>query len=267
MSSTQMKASTYGKIRVAREGAIETITLCNPERRNAIGPQMTNELLYAIDDAMNAAEVRAVVITGEGKAFSAGGDFAQMNDAVDEASARDVRGDYADLLIALSRAHKPIIAKVNGHAVGGGLGIVAACTFAIASREALFGTPEINVGLFPMMVMAVLGRIVPRRKLLEMMILGDRISADDAMKIGIVGQVTEPNDLEGAVLTLAMKIASKSASTLSLGLKAMAAQDDLPLETALPMLRNRLMECLSTADAQEGLIAFLEKRAPLWTNK
>jgi enoyl-CoA hydratase/carnithine racemase len=256
---------SYAKIKVTRDGGIETIALFNPERRNAIGPQMTNELLYALADAAAADDVRIVVITGEGKAFCAGGDFAQMTGGAD-ANALPPKGDYADLLLALTRFEKPVIAKVNGHAMGGGLGIVAACTFAIASSDAQLGTPEINVGLFPMMIMAVLARIVPRRRLLKMMLRGEKIGATEAAALGLC-DVVAPDALDAAVKALADELASKSPVTIKLGLRAFADQDGVDLAEALPMLRDRLAECLSTDDAREGLMAFLEKRAPKWTGK
>ena len=263
-----MSERAYQKIRVATDpaSAVTTITLFNPERRNAIGPQMTNELLYALDDAHANADVRVIVLTGEGKAFCAGGDFAQMT-AGGDADALPFKGDYADLLLAFARAEKPVIAKVNGHAMGGGLGLVASCAFALASSEAQLGTPEINVGLFPMMIMAVLARLVPRRRLLQMMLLGEKMGADEAKAIGLLGQVVAPAELDAAVNALAASLASKSPMAMKLGLRAFAAQDDLDLEKALPMLRDRLAECLGTDDAREGLMAFLEKRTPRWAGK
>ena len=256
----------YQKIKVARDGATLTITLFNPARRNAIGPEMANEILYALEDARADADVRAIVLTGEGKAFCAGGDFGQMTSGADAPKLAS-KGDYADLLLALVKSDKPVVAKVNGHAMGGGLGLVAACTFAIASSEAQLGTPEIDVGLFPMMIMAVLSRLVPRRRLLQMMLLGERMGGDEAVKIGLVGEACPPAELDLRVAKLCEALASKSPSTLRLGLRAFAAQDDLDLESALPMLRERLGECLATDDAREGLMAFLEKRAPQWTGK
>ena len=188
----------YRRIRVERVHAREKITLSYPERRNAIGPLMTNELLYALDDALADDEVRLIVLTGEGKTFSAGGDFAQMDvsaapsaspsdaSSPPESTAHPVKGDYLDLIQRLMRADKPVIARVNGHALGLGLGIVAACTFSIALKDAQFGTPEVNVGLFPVMVMALLQRVVPRRQLLEMMVLGEKIDAMDAERFGLI---------------------------------------------------------------------------------
>ena len=270
----------YERIKVERDGPVERVTLSYPERRNAIGPLMTSELLYALEDARGDAEVRVIVITGEGKSFCAGGDFAQMTgedaSAVSpEGGSREeagppklaARGDYAGLLLALAKSSKPIIARVNGAAMGGGLGIVAASTFAIASSDATLGTPEIQVGLFPMMIMAVLARLVPRRRLLEMMLLGEKMDAAEAARIGLVGQVVAPEELDDAVKALAARLSASSPRTMALGLRAFAAQEDRELEEALPMLRDRLAECLGTDDAREGLTAFLEKRKPIWTGR
>ena len=256
----------YGKIKVARDAGVETITLSYPERRNAIGPRMSNELLWALEDAREAAEVRVVVLTGEGKAFCAGGDFAEMTAGAAESKLAH-KGDYADLLLALTNCDKPVVAKVNGHAMGGGLGLVAASTFAVASTEAKLGTPEIDVGLFPMMIMAVLARHVPRRRLEQMMLLGEKLDAEEAARLGLVNAAVSPETLDAEVKKITDALLGKSPITVRLGLRAFAAQDDLDLETAIPMLRDRLAECLATDDAREGLMAFMQKRAPQWTGK
>jgi enoyl-CoA hydratase/carnithine racemase len=227
---------------------------------------MVNELLWALEDAHADEDVRAVVLTGEGKAFCAGGDFAQMTGGADGPQLPP-KGDYADLLLAMTRAEKPIVARVNGPAMGGGLGLVAASTFAVAQDDATLGTPEINVGLFPMMIMAVLARVVPRRKLLEMMLFGQKLSAADALSAGLLNKVVPAGELDGAVAAITGEIGKKSPLTVALGLRAFAAQDDLDLERALPMLREKLGECLGTEDAREGLMAFLEKRTPVWKGK
>jgi enoyl-CoA hydratase/carnithine racemase len=156
---------------------------------------------------------------------------------------------------------------VNGHALGGGLGLVAACHFAIGAQGAKLGTPEINVGLFPMMIMAVLQRSMPRRKLLEMMLLGRRFGVDEAVEVGLLNRAVEPEALDAAVQEVTDALASKSPITVRLGLEAFGMQDDMDLESALPLLRERLAACLSTDDAREGLTAFLEKRPPRWTGK
>ncbi|MBM4360600.1 MAG: enoyl-CoA hydratase/isomerase family protein [Deltaproteobacteria bacterium] len=247
------------------QGAL-LVTLSNPARRNAIGPRMVNELLHVLADAADDPAVRTVVVTGEGGAFCAGGDFAQMTGSSDEAELSH-RGDYADLMLAMDASPKPIIAKVNGHAMGGGLGLVAASHFAVASLDAKLGTPEIDVGLFPMMIMAVLRRHVSRRRLVQMMLFGEKLGAAEATAVGLVNRAVPADELDAAVHEVAERIAEKSPLTVKLGLEALAAQDDLALEDALPLLRERLGACLGTDDAREGLMAFLEKRKPVWTGR
>jgi enoyl-CoA hydratase/carnithine racemase len=255
----------YQRIVVTRAGpgeagAVATITLNNPQRRNALGPRMINELLWALEDATADASVRSIVLTGEGKAFCSGGDFSGGGDGPE----LPPKGDFADLLLALSHGDKPVIAKVNGDAMGGGLGLVAASTFSVASTQARFGTPEVELGIFPMMIMGVLVRSIPRRRLLEMMLLGQRFAADEAARLGLVNRAVPPESLDAEVKTITDALGAKSASTLRLGLRAFAAQDDLALADALPLLRDRLAECLATEDAREGLMAFFEKRPPKW---
>lgn len=255
---------SYRTILFTEEEGVATIFLNRPERRNAIGVEMVNELLYALESAKDNEAVRVLVLTGAGKAFCAGGDFSQMTSGAEEGKLPP-KGDYADLLLAMVRYPKPIIARVNGHALGGGLGLVAASTFAIASTEAEVGTPEINVGLFPMMIMAVLSRLVPRRELLRMLLLGERMKAEEGARIGLLDQAVLPDELDESVAELAQKLIAKSPIAIELGLEAISAQDDLDLATALPMLRERLSGILATNDAREGLMAFLEKRPPKWT--
>ncbi|MFO0660778.1 MAG: enoyl-CoA hydratase-related protein [Polyangiaceae bacterium] len=257
----------YKAIIVSQDSAapgVATITLNRPERRNAIGPQMINELLYVLDDAANDTDTRVLVLTGAGKAFCGGGDMSAMTSGGDGDELAP-RGDYADLLLAMTRSVRPIVAKVNGHAMGGGLGLVAASTFAIASAEAQLGTPEVDVGLFPMMIMAVLARVMPQRRLIEMMLLGERISADEAARVGLLNRAVPATELDAAVASVTSKLLEKSPLTIKLGLEAFSAQTDLALQDALPLLRERLAGCLATNDAREGLMAFLEKRKPNWT--
>ncbi|MFI5296837.1 MAG: enoyl-CoA hydratase/isomerase family protein [Polyangiales bacterium] len=265
----------YRALLISSAESIATITLNRPERRNAIGPEMVNELRWALHDARADVEVRAIVITGAGKAFCAGGDFAQMTGGADaqalpafisDAGVEEA-GDYAALLLAMHRFEKPLLAKVNGHAMGGGLGLVAACHFAIASTSAQLGTPEVDVGLFPMMIMALLARLVPRRKLVSMMLLGERLDATAAVEVGLLTRAVAPEALDAEVAALAQTLAKKAPLAIAHGLAALAAQDDLTLDAALPMLRDRLGQLLSTDDAREGLTAFLEKRAPRWQGR
>lgn len=262
-----MSARAYAMLEVAEEGATRRIALSNPARKNAIGPVMVNELLYALDDAANDEAVRSIVLTGKGDAFCAGGDFAQMTGGASGADALPPRGDYVDLMMAMTRSPKPIVARVNGAAMGGGLGLVACSHFAVAAATAKLGTPEIDVGLFPMMIMAVLGRVVPQRRLLSMMLFGERMTGTEAASIGLVTRAVAAEELDAAVKELTDRIAGKSPAAIRLGLTAWADQVDMALADALPMLRERLGAILATDDAREGLTAFLEKRKPVWSGK
>jgi enoyl-CoA hydratase/carnithine racemase len=260
-----MDASSYTLVRATHAEGVAQITLDNAARRNAIGPRMVNELLHALGHALADDGVRSIVLTGAGdKAFCAGGDFGSMTGDAPELAHK---GDYADLLLAMVNATKPIIARVNGHAMGGGLGLVAASHFAVAVHGSKLGTPEIDVGLFPMMIMAVLRRVMRERDLTRMMLLGERYSAERAEELGLVSAAVPPSELDAAVKALSDAVAQKSPMTLRLGLEAMAAQHDLSLEQALPYLRERLAACLATEDAREGLMAFLQKRTPSWTGR
>lgn len=258
-----MNEREYQTITAAERSGVALVTLNRPERRNAIGTQMVNELLHALDDAFETDSVRSVVLTGAGNTFCAGGDFQQMTGE----SGLAQKGDYKDLLLRLWRAKKPVIARVNGHAMGGGLGLVAACTFAVASSDAKLGTPEINVGLFPFMIMAVLDRVMGRRALVEMMLSGRRLDADEAARVGLVNLAVPAAELDAAVERYTSMIAEKSPVTLRLGLEALADSEELTLDEKLPLLNERLGRCLATDDAREGLTAFLQKREPKWTGR
>jgi enoyl-CoA hydratase/carnithine racemase len=265
-----MTVRAYKTLIVETKDDVASITLNKPERRNAIGPQMINELRWALDDADAAETTRAIVITGAGKAFCAGGDFSQMTGGADDQQLPDHPdggGDYAKLLAAMTGFGKPIVAKVNGHAMGGGLGLVAASTFALASTSAQLGTPEVDVGLFPMMIMALLDRLVPRRRLVQMMLLGERLEAHEAEELGLLNAAVPPEELDGAVVALCEKLKKKAPLAIRHGLHALAAQDAMRLEESLPMLRDRLGALLATDDAREGLLAFLSKRPPEWKGK
>ncbi|MBL8682901.1 MAG: enoyl-CoA hydratase/isomerase family protein [Myxococcales bacterium] len=257
----------FHTIQTATESLITTITLNRPARKNAISPQMVNELLYALEAARNDAGVRVVVLTGGGEVFCSGGDLGQMAGGTAEASELPVKGDYSDLLLELASMPKPVIARVRGAAKGGGLGLVAASHFAVAASDAVFGTPELNVGLFPMMIMAVLARTMPKRQLLEMMLTTANVSAHDAAAWGIVTRSVPAEHLDREVKSLAENLASRSPTAVSRGLAAYAKMGDLAMKDALPMLRDELYALLGTDDAREGLMAFMEKRQPRWSGR
>jgi enoyl-CoA hydratase/carnithine racemase len=261
-----MEARAYRAIAVSVEGPIATLTLNRPERKNPLGPEMVNELLWALDDCKDDAAVRAVVITGAGSAFSGGGDLKHMAGDGGPPPLEE-KGDYVDLLLRFTTVGKPTIARVNGVAMGGALGIIAACDFAIAAASAQLGTPEIKRGLFPMMIMAVLRRVVSKRRLMELMLTGDPISAEEAARIELVNRAVPDAELDTAVKSLTDKLAAQSPTAMRMGLAAWNAQADRDLEASLPMLRDQLFAILGTEDAHEGLAAFAQKRAPVWTGR
>ncbi len=175
-------------IRLQVSDRVATITIDDPDRANALSNAAMGALADAVRSAGSDDAARVIVITGAGdRAFSAGGDLA--GGFVDEPIAgHGERGALADLVRVMRRCPTPIVARVNGHALGGGLGVVAACDLAIASDDALFGTPEISVGLWPMMITAVLRPLVPRRPLLEMMLTGRRFGAAEAAELGVINR-------------------------------------------------------------------------------
>lgn len=258
-----MQERPYETIVASLADGVATITLNLPERKNPLGPGMVNELLYALDDAKESDDVRAIVLTGAGKAFSAGGDLKQMGGK----SELKPKGDYSDLLMRFTQLEKPTVARVPGYAMGGGLGLVASCDFAIGCESAILGTPEIKRGLFPMMIMAVLQQIVPRRELMNMMLLGEKMDAARASELGLLSHVVPDDELDAATAELAAKLASQSPTAMRMGLRAFHHQREQAMADALPYLRDQLFAILGTEDAREGLSAFFQKREPKWTGR
>lgn len=244
-------------------GTVETLRLNRPRRKNALSPRLVSELIVALDTAIEDDTVRVIVLEGEGETFCAGADLGGSDDD----SQSPLAGDFADLLRAMVRAKKPIVAKVKGHAVGGGVGLVAAAHFALATRTAVFSTPEVKRGLWPMMIMAVLARTVRRRELLEMMLLGARFDAERAVGYGLINRTVDDLGLDDEVKALADELATRSPTAVARGLEAWAAIGDLSLDEALPFLRDELYSLFATEDAREGMAAFIEKRAPRWLGR
>lgn len=255
----------YRRVLVQVSGSVATITLNHPERKNALGPDMVNELCWALDDARDDPAVRVVVLTGAGQAFCAGADLSQVGSG--QGPSLPSRGDYAELLLRFVELGKPVIARVVGPAMGGGLGLCASAHFAIAAESAVFATPEIHRGLFPMQIMAVLDRIVPRRKLMELMLVGEKIDARTALEFGLVTRVVPDQELDAAVDELARRLVKGSPTAMRMGLAAYHRQAGKPLHESLPQLRSEFMALFATEDAREGLAAFMQKREPKWTGR
>jgi enoyl-CoA hydratase/carnithine racemase len=268
----------YSEILYEARGGIGTITLNRPERRNPIGPSTVGELLHALRRAQTDPEVRVVVLTGAGKVFSAGGDLSQMSGGGPKdagkplesgAAENRLAGTFVDLNLMLAGRGigKPTIAKVNGHAMAGGLGLVVACDLAIAADDAQFATPEVNVGLWPMMIMATIFRNVPRKRAMELILTGERIDAATAERLGLITRAVPRDRLDDEVQKLADKLLGKSPLIMQMGLDAYHRMQDLELESALRYLESELARVLTTEDAAEGLMAFLQKRAPQWKGR
>lgn len=244
-----------------------TITIDDPERRNPLSNAAMSEMAGLVRRAAEDESVRAIVITGQGdQAFSAGGDLS--GGFVDSPIAdHDARRALIDLLMALRWCGKPTIARVNGHALAGGFGLAAACDLVVAVDDATFGTPEIKVGLWPMMITAVLQRVMPSKAALELMITGRRIGADEAQRLGVVSRVVSRDDLDGAVDLLVSGIAATSPVVMRIGRDAFYSVQDLDFAAALDQLHIGLTAVSSTEDAAEGVAAFLERRHPQWKGR
>jgi len=250
--------AAYATIVVEDTGPVARVTLNLPDKRNPISPVMCGELL----DAFKSVQANVIVLTGAGKVFSAGGDLAGM-----QAQGGAPPATLVDLFTAMHDLGKPIIAMVNGHALAGGLGLMVACDLVIASDAAQFGTTEIAVGLWPMMITAELARSVGRKQVLEMMLTGKKLSAAEAAACGLVNRAVPADQLEAATIELATEIAGRSPAAIRLGLRAFYRSQDMEHEPQLRYLQGELGRVLALEDAKEGIAAFLQKRAPVWKGK
>ncbi|XXF75772.1 enoyl-CoA hydratase-related protein [Myxococcaceae bacterium GXIMD 01537] len=256
-----------GEVRYEVQGGQAFLTIDRPRARNALSPAVVAGLTAALERADADPEVRVVVLTGAGeKVFCAGGDLGSMGEG-GFLSLHEGRRAYGLLLRRFQDVRKPTVARVNGHALAGGLGLVLACDLAVAVEAAEFGTPEVDVGLFPMQVTALLQRHLGRKRALELVLTGERIPAREALALGLLNRVVPAAELDGAVGALAGKLAGKSQAVLALGRRAFFAAEDLPLAPAMELLASQLSLNVLTEDAAEGVVAFLEKRPPKWNDR
>jgi enoyl-CoA hydratase/carnithine racemase len=258
----------YEKVRYDVAKGVATITLDDPETRNALSNELLADLLGALAEARSDEAVRVVVLTSSHeKVFSAGGNLAGFGGDTPTVHKHLGAERFVDVFRALGELGKPSIVAANGHVLAGSLGIALACDLIIAKDTAGFGTPEINVGLFPFMIMALIYRNVGRKKATEMMLLGERLSAEQAREIGIVNRVVAAEEFDDAVAEWAAKLAARSPLVMRLGKDAIWRQMDMPLVEALDYLRAQLTIELTTEDAVEGVKAFFEKREPEWKGR
>jgi enoyl-CoA hydratase/carnithine racemase len=252
-------------IQYRSSGGRATITMDEPERRNPMSTAVMQGLLDATRRAADDDDVRVIVYTGAGEAFSAGGDLSAG--FVDDALGRhQERGALADLFRLMDRCGKPTVARVNGHALAGGFGLAVACDITICVEDAKLGTTEVRVGLWPMMISAILARTVPRKAALDLMLTGRVIDAHEAQRIGAVSRVVKADELDPAVDEVVQALLAASPTSFLIGKDSFSGISDLSFDAALDRLQGGLTEVALTSDAAEGIAAFIEKRDPDWTD-
>ncbi len=256
-----------GTVRYGVAAHVARVTIDRPDRRNALTWAMVAELRQAFARAKADDDVRVCVLTGAGdQAFCAGADLGGMVGA-GALDLHDGRGELADLFRDLYGLGKPVIARVQGYALAGGFGLALACDLVVAADDAVFGTPEVDVGLWPHMITVPLIRSMPPKVALELMLTGRRVDADEARRIGFVTRVVPADQLDAAVDELASTLAAKSPAAVRLGRDSFYAVWDQQVDTSLRLLHPMLAVSASTEDAAEGIAAFREKRPPRWTGR
>jgi enoyl-CoA hydratase/carnithine racemase len=259
------RVPSYEMLRYEVADGVATIALDQPETRNALSEALLDELLDAFAIARDDAAVRCVVLASTHETvFSSGGDLAGFAADVALVHKHAANDRFPRLFTLIGALGKPVIAAVNGHALAGALGLVLACDLVIARSDARFGAPEINVGVFPFVISALISRSVPRKKAAELVLLGELVDAEEARALGIVNRVAEPDAFDAAVAEWAERLASRSPVLLKLGKDALARQQDMSLPDALDYLRSQLALAFSTDDLHEGIAAFFGKRDPRW---
>ncbi len=246
------------------EKNIACFTINREPQRNAISLDAVTLFSKYLDDASTDPNVRVILITGSGeKAFCSGADLASAADGKIEKGFKS----YAGLLKKLAGYPKPVVAKVNGACMAGGMGLMLACDIVIAKNEATFGTPEVKVGLWPMMIGALIYRNVLRKKAAEMVLLGERLSAGQALELGLITRSVPSEMLDDEVEEVLQSLAAKSPIGMKIGKEAFYAMADMPFEEAVDFLSDKIQEIASTDDAAEGITAFIEKREPVFKGK
>jgi enoyl-CoA hydratase/carnithine racemase len=259
----------FERIEYTTEDGVARLTMNQPARRNPLNNEMISEMTRAVRAAQADPTVRVVVLTGAGEAFSAGADLKAFSESLERPAPQlwDEGKPLIDLFVAMAELGKPIVAAVNGPALAGGCGVVAACDMAIASDRARLGVTEVRIGLFPYVIVPALVRAVGPRKTLELGLTGDILDAEEARRIGLVNQVVPHDRLEEATGALATKLASFSPMAIRFGRDAFYAMLDMEYRQAMEYARTLRVPALLTEDLREGTTAFLEKRKPVWRGR
>ena len=255
------------EVLLEKRGHVLWISINRPERRNAMNDAVIEGISAGFTTATNDPDIRAVVLTGVGeKAFCAGADLS--------AGSGSFKYDYSKVGLNFVQLMKdarnltlPLIARVNGHAMAGGMGMLGMCDMAIASDHAIFGMPEVKVGIFPMQIMAVLQRLIPSRKLYEMALTGEPISAAEALELGLLNYVVPAAELDAKTDWLLSRLLDKSPTAIRRGKYAMRTTEQLNFDQAAVFMEAQIGTLALTEDAAEGRAAFIEKRKPLWTGR
>jgi enoyl-CoA hydratase/carnithine racemase len=260
--------ATAEKVLYGVDGGVATITLNDPDTRNALSPELLAGITRSLQRAREEHEVLCVVLrSSHEKTFSSGANLSGFAAETPLVHRHFATEGFVEVFKLIGALGKPTLVAARGHVLAGALGIALACDLIVAAESASFGTPEINVGAFPFMIMALIYRNVPRKKANELLLLGERWDAQQALAAGIVNRVVPDAELDAAVAEWAARLASKSPVIMRLGKEAMRRQMDMPLEDALDYLRGQLTLAQSTQDIVEGVTAFFEKREPQWSGR
>lgn len=259
-----LEQRTYTYITAGREdGGVAVVTMARPEKRNALSLELMRELVAEFREIGSDPQVRAVILRGEGPAFSAGHDLRELQ-CRDVAAYREIFDTCVELMELVQRIPQPVIAEVATIATAAGCQLVAACDLAIASEEAKFATPGVRIGLFCTTPMVALSRAVGRKRAMEMLLTGDFIDARTAAEWGLINRAVPASRLHDETLALARKIAQASGPVVGLGKGAFYVQIDLAQNSAYGYAKEVMTVNAMAEDAQEGIAAFIERRVPKW---